>query len=311
MNQDSSLYMTEAKKTINIFSLEIDFRIFLIVCLSLLAICVFFVIYTVINRILLEKRLKDKNIKIRSKRKKEYTFFRKILQAFDKEELHLRFIHSGGVMAITTIEMYFLYRVLFVVAGLILGIELYNPNNISQSVLVVILCGLLGYLVVDFILYQGKKKRTKAIKEQLPMFLTSFDNYTKAGLLFDDIIDVMPKLLQGPLQEELVRFNVSYSLSKDFEGTMKEFIKRLGIIEAEELELKMRQCYYSGIYDDVLINEKELIERKVVNDMRKESEMYDLYLVLAMALMILNIFILVIVPLINVASEGMKFITGG
>ena len=92
--------------------------------------------------------------------------------------------------------------------------------------------------------------------------MISFDNYTKAGLLFDDIIDTMFVMVIGDLIKELIRFNVSFSLSKDFEGSMKEFTKRLGFIESEEIEIKMRQCYYSGIYDDVLTNEKELIEKK-------------------------------------------------
>ena len=89
---------------------------------------------------------------------------------------------------------------------------------------------------------------------------------------------------------------------------MKEFTKRLGFIESEEIEIKMRQCYYSGIYDDVLTNEKELIEKKVINDIKKETEMYSLYLVFAMSLTIINIFLLVIMPLLGVAREGLKFL---
>lgn len=142
------------------------------------------------------------------------------------------------------------------------------------------------------------------------MFLVSFDNYTKAGLLFEDILDIMPRLIHGDLQKELIRFNVSYSLSKDFEGCIKEFTKRLGVPEADELELKMRQCYYSGIYDDVLINEKELIERKIVNDMRKEAELYNLYLAISIGMLIVNIFVLIVLPIFNIASRNYKLFLG-
>lgn len=258
---------------------------------------------------LMEKRLMSKNIKVR-KKKKDYSFIKKILKSFDSDELQLRFLHSGGVMGITTVEIYFIYKVLFTVLGLILGLKLYQSDNVPLSIFTIVLLGGLGYFLVDLILYKGKKDRTKSIREQMPMFLVSFDNYTKAGLLFEDILDIMPKLITGDLQKELVRFNISYSLSKDFEGCIKEFTKRLGIVEADEIELKMRQCYYSGIYDDVLTNEKEMIERKIINDMRKESQMYSLYLAIAIAMMIVNIFVLVVIPIFNIASTDYNTFLG-
>lgn len=310
MKENVISFFQEADKTVNVFSWNIELRTLLIVCLLILVMgCIFFLFFTFINRILMEQRLMRKNIKVR-RAKREYTFVKKILKSFDSEELQLRFLHSGSIMGISTVEIYFVYKVLFTVLGLILGLRLYQPDSPSSSIFLIVLLGGLGYFLVDFILYQGKKRRTKSIKEQLPMFLVSFDNYTKAGLLFEDILDIMPKLIRGDLQKELIRFNVSYSLSKDFEGCIKEFTKRLGIAEVDELELKMRQCYYSGIYDDVLTNEKELIERKIVNDMRKESQLYNLYLAIAIAMMIVNIFVLVVIPIFNIASRDYKMFLG-
>jgi len=310
MNDNIISFFHDESKTINIFSLSIEWRtLIIIVLLVLVTVCLFFLLYTFISRVLMEKRLMSKNIKVR-RNKKDYSFMRKILKSFDNDELQLRFLHSGGVMGITTVEIYFIYKVLFTVLGLILGLRLYQSDNIPLSIFTIILLGGLGYFLVDLILYKGKKDRTKSIKEQMPMFLVSFDNYTKAGLLFEDILDIMPKLITGDLQKELVRFNISYSLSKDFEGCIKEFTKRLGIVEADEIELKMRQCYYSGIYDDVLTNEKEMIERKIINDMRKESQMYSLYLAIAIAMMIVNIFVLVVIPIFNIASRDYKMFLG-
>jgi len=311
MKENVISFFQDINKTINIFSISIEFRTFLIMILMVLvAACLFFLLYNFINRMLMEQRLMNKSIKVRKKTQKKYTLFKKIAKAFDSEELQLRFLYSGNIMGITNIEIYFVYKILFTVAGLILGLELYQPNKVLSSILFIILFGGLGYFLIDFILYKGKKKRTKSIKEQLPMFLMSFDNYTKAGLLFEDILDIMPKLISGSLQEELIRFNVSYSLSKDFEGCMKEFTKRLGVLEADELELKMRQCYYSGIYDDVLTNEKEMIEKKIVNDMRKESQTYDLYLAIAIAMLVVNIFVLIVMPLFNIANRNYRMFLG-
>lgn len=310
MNENIISFFQDIEKTINVFSWDIELRTLIIICLLVLITgCLFFLLYTFINRILMEQRLIRKNIKVR-RPKREYTIFKKILKSFDSDELQLRFLHSGGIMGITTVEIYFVYKVLFAVLGLVLGLRLYQPKNITFSIFLIALLGVLGYFFVDFILYQGKKKRTKSIKEQLPMFLVSFDNYTKAGLLFEDILDIMPRLIHGDLQKELIRFNVSYSLSKDFEGCIKEFTKRLGVPEADELELKMRQCYYSGIYDDVLINEKELIERKIVNDMRKEAELYNLYLAISIGMLIVNIFVLIVLPIFNIASRNYKLFLG-
>jgi len=310
MKENVISFFQEVDKTVNVFSWNIELRTLLIMCLLILVMgCIFFLFFTFINRILMEQRLMRKNIKVR-RAKREYTFVKKILKSFDSEKLQLRFLHSGNIMGISTVETYFVYKVLFTVLGLILGLRLYQPDSPSSSIFLIVLFGGLGYYLVDFILYQGKRRRTKSIKEQLPMFLVSFDNYTKAGLLFEDILDIMPKLISGDLQKELIRFNVSYSLSKDFEGCIKEFTKRLGIVEADELELKMRQCYYSGIYDDVLTNEKELIERKIVNDMRKESQLYNLYLAIAIAMMIVNIFVLVVIPIFNIASRDYKMFLG-
>ena len=310
MKENVISFFQEVDKTVNVFSWNIELRTLLIMCLLILVMgCIFFLFFTFINRILMEQRLMRKNIKVR-RAKREYTFVKKILKSFDSEKLQLRFLHSGNIMGISTVETYFVYKVLFTVLGLILGLRLYQPDSPSSSIFLIVLFGGLGYYLVDFILYQGKRRRTKSIKEQLPMFLVSFDNYTKAGLLFEDILDIMPKLISGDLQKELIRFNVSYSLSKDFEGCIKEFTKRLGIVEADELELKMRQCYYSGIYDDVLTNEKELIERKIVNDMRKESQLYNLYLAISIAMMIVNIFVLVVIPIFNIASRDYKMFLG-
>lgn len=301
-------FFENVSKNINIFSLQINLKILLLIGIPLLSVCVFFLIYIVFRKLFIQKRLKKRNIRINNSSLKKYNLLNKLVDHFDKEKIELKLIHSGNIMGLNNVETYFVYRIIFTIVGLILGLFLYNPLSILRSILVIICCGLLGFLTLDLILRKSKQKRIRSIKEQLPIFLISFDNYTKAGLLFDDIIDTMFVMVKGDLRKELIRFNVSYSLSKDFEGSMKEFTKRLGFIESEEIEIKMRQCYYSGIYDDVLTNEKELIEKKVINDMKKETEMYSLYLVFVMSLTIINVFLLVIMPLLGVAREGLKFL---
>lgn len=302
-------FFKDTSKTIDFHLFQIEFRTFVIIACTLLSITLFFLMYNFINQIFIKNRLKQKNIKT-NKKKNNYFIMNKIINSFDKEKLNLKFIHSGHVLGIKTIEIYLFYRVLFTLAGFILGIELFNPDNLNLSIILIIITTILGFFLTEIFLYIGKRKRVKDIENELPLFLSTFDNYTKAGLLFEDILDTIPKVLKGSLQKEIVRFNIAYSLSKDFEGTIKEFIERLGLPEAEEIELKMRQCYYSGIYDDVLTNEKEMIEKKVINDLRKETEMFDLYLGIAMGLMIVNIFLIVVLPLLTLASNGVSSIFG-
>lgn len=305
MNNIISFFGNDTR-VVNIFSLKIGFSTFLALTIPVLTISFFFLFYTVYTEYSIKKRLKDKNIKVLNKGTKKYFLPNVVAKNFDREEMALKFIHCGNVLGIKSLELYFLFKIIFTIGGLFVGLELYNPAKFNLSIGLILGFGILGFFITDILLKQGRKKRVKIIQEQLPMFLMSLDNYNKSGLLFEDILDIIPKTLSGYLQKEVVRFNLSYSLSKDFEGSVKEFVRRLGCPEAEEIEVKLRQCYYSGIYDDVLTNEKELIEKKVIADIKKESEISSLYLGIAMGLLVFNLFILIVLPLISMASTGLK-----
>lgn len=248
-----------------------------------------------------KQKLSPVNSKKKIARKNTFDFIK------TKENFEYKFIWSNEFLGIKTKETYYIIKFLSVSVCLLLSFEIYLVYVMSfvQLVLLTLVGVVLGWKAIDFILWQEKKSREKSIKENMPMLLISFDNYAKSGLVFDDILTIVPQFISGPLQKEFVRFSVSYMVSKDFEKCIKEFSKRLGCDEGEEIELKLRQIYYSGIYEDMLTNEKELIERKVINDIKKESGMFELYMALAMCLMLVNIFILSIIPLMTIAQQNL------
>ena len=98
-----------------------------------------------------------------------------------------KFIHSGYICGIKNTEFYVFYKVLLTLFGFILSIIVFNSSEIYYSILKMVLITLLGFLVPDLLLELGRINRNKDIIEELPLFLSSVDNYSKAGLLFETL----------------------------------------------------------------------------------------------------------------------------
>lgn len=261
-----------------------------------------------INRLIIITKVQNQKIQPIAKRKKKKEAEKKTFDFIKtNQNFEYKFIWSNNILGIDNKEKYYTFKILSTGVLLLVGIEiiyLYELSIIEMLICTVFLL-ILGWKLIDIILWRERKDREQSIKENMPMLLISFDNYSKAGLFFDDVLQIVPQFLSGPLRKEFARFSVSYMVSKDFEKSLAEFSKRLGCDDGEEIELKLRQVYYSGVYEDMLTNEKELIEKKVINDLKKESGKYELYMAIAMCLMIINIFILTVIPLIGIASEGL------
>lgn len=273
----------------------------------ILGILLFVILFSLYQKASMEKRIRSRNIPIRKlKKRRRKTILDKTIDKLDTDQMYYKFVHSGEILGINNISLYFTYKSLFTLTGMIMGIQLYDKLNPTGSIIRLIIFAIIGFNIVDIILWQGRKKREDSINKQMATFLVNFDTYNKAGLLFEDILDVTDEILEGEFKKELLRFNVAYSLSKDFEETVAEFMKRLGIPEAENIEVKLRQAYYSGIYDDTMLDEKELLEKKVINDLKKQSEVFQLYVGMAMGLLILNLLLWIIYPLLMLVQSGMS-----
>lgn len=277
-----------------------------------IGVALFALIFFATKKISMYRRISMRKITPRNTKKKEViaegkqnTWLNYILSKIDENRLELRLIHSGNVFGIKNVSKYLAFKAVFTVFGVILGLELFDTVNVSRSLIVLCLLSVLGFLFLDFAISQAIKDRETKINNQLPDFLLYFDNYNKSGLMFDDILSTISDILKGELKKEVIRFNVNYSMTKDFENSLKEFITRLGTLQADSVEVKLRQCFYSGIYDDVINDERELIEKKVINDMSKETKKFELYLALAMGLLVLNLFLWLIYPLMITLKDNM------
>lgn len=221
----------------------------------------------------------------------------------NKLDIEKKIEMADNFMGINNIKTYLLYKIIFTITGILVVFRL-GFNDWLTIFIYGMFFAVIGFLVPDMFLWYGRRKRRKTIQEQVPLFLITLDIFFKAGLTFEDILSVLPDLFYGAMYKEVLRLHTKYSMSKNFEDCIKEFCDRLDIPEKDEIELKLRQIFYSGVYEDILSHEHELIEKKIVNDMRKESEMYNLYIGLCYGLLIFNIFIIVVLPLMNVVAKN-------
>lgn len=279
---------------------------FIIVFLILL----FFIVFMTYQKVSMEKRIRDRRVKPRktnysTKANPTNTWLNYLGGKLDKDYLELKLIHSSNPLGIKNISQYILFKCLFTVLGIIMGLQLYNKDSIQQSIIFIIITTVVGFFFLDYLIKSETKSRAKKINSQLPIFLLEFDTYNKAGFLFEDILPIVIEVLDGELKKEVIRFNVQYSMTKNFEESLRMFSQRLGINEVDSLEIKLRQCYYDGIYDNLISEEKEMIEKKVLNDMAQESKRFELYLAIAMGLLVLNLFLILIHPLTKMVMANM------
>lgn len=284
----------------------VTFLLFLI-----LSITFFIVLYLMFRKISIDKRIRERKIIPRKtlkpiKKNNSNTWMNFILSKIDKEYLELKLIHAGNPIGISDIPTYIIMKSLFTVTGLIMGVQLYDSESIPKSIAFFLVSSIIGFFFVDFLIKQSTKTRVTKINSQLPNFLIYFDNYNKAGLMFEDILSTTIDILSGELKKEVIRFNVNYSMTKDFQSSLEEFTKRLGSADSDSLEIKLRQCYYSGVYDDVISDEKEMIDKKIVNDIAKQTKQFDLYLAIAMGLLLFNLFLWLIYPLMIMVTSDMS-----
>lgn len=281
-----------------------------VLLIIILTLIFFMILFLLVKKLSIEKRIRDRKISPRKVSKNELqkhknTWFNNIISKLDREYIEMKLIHAGNPLGLSDIPTYIILKALFTFTGIIIGLQLYSNDYVSRSVFIFIFSCILGFFLVDIFINQSTKSRVSKINSQLPNFLVYFDNYNKAGLMFEDILSTTIDILEGELKKEVIRFNVNYSMTKDFELSLREFTKRLGSADSDSLEIKLRQCYYSGVYDDVISDEKEMIDKKIVNDIAKQTKQFDLYLAIAMGLLLFNLFLWLIYPLMIMVTRDM------
>lgn len=300
-------------ENINLFGLNVPFYILLGLFLLFIGVSLFVIIYISYQFVESQKNInkkgfrnvsKFKDKKNNSTKSSELPIINKLKKIFDVEHMEMHFVHCNHALGIKTFELYVIYKCALTIVFIIAGLQMFDSTNPQTSFIYLIGYTLFGFFLVDIMLKQEKKKRLENIKSQLTLFLINFDNYSKAGLLFEDILDVISEILHGPFKEEMIRFNVDYSMTKNFEESLSKFATRLGCEEVDEIELKIRQAFYSGIYDDVFSDQKEMLEKKVASEMKRQADMFQIYSAIAMGLILVNIFLLIVMPLFSIATNS-------
>lgn len=288
-------------KIITIGSLHIPSSYLFILAVCILFVSIFTIIYFAVKNYYIDSMLKKHKLT----QKKQQNFWAKINDMLGdrKSIIEEKIIFGGNAFGISDIQTYLAFKISFTLGAFILSIQLHGKNFIQNLFLTVILT-IIGFYIPEFMLSYGRRKRRKEIRDQIPLFLVTVDSFFKAGFTFQDILWSMQSMFYGQMAKEVSRLYTRYTMSNNFEESVREFCERLDIPEKNDIELKLRQVFYTGVFDDLLTNEQELIEKKVVNDLRKETEMFDLYISLCLGLLLLNIFIIVVLPLMSALSKS-------
>lgn len=289
------------QKIISIGTWRINSFYILLLTVLLLFLSIFILVYFALKNYYIDSMLK----KHRLTQKKQQNLWVKINDILgDKRSIiEEKIIFGGNAFGISDVQTYLIFKIAFTVGAFVLSLQLYGQNFL-QNIFFTALLTIIGFYIPDLMLAYGRRKRKKEIRDQVPLFLVTVDSFFKAGFNFHDILWSMQGMFYGHMAKEVSRLYTRYTMSNNFEESVKEFCDRLDIPEKNDIELKLRQVFYTGVFDDLLTNEQELIEKKVVNDLRKETEVFDLYISLCFGLLLLNIFIIVVLPLMSALSKN-------
>lgn len=107
--------------------------------------------------------------------------------------------------------------------------------------------GLVGYLLVDMILYSRGKERQKKILKSLPDTLDQLTISVEAGLGFDAALMRVTSTGTGPLAEELTRVLAEIKVGVQRTDALKHLIERTDVYELRHFILALNQAEQFGL----------------------------------------------------------------
>jgi tight adherence protein C len=107
--------------------------------------------------------------------------------------------------------------------------------------------GLVGYLLVDLILYSRGKERQKKILKALPDTLDQLTISVEAGLGFDAALMRVASTGTGPLAEELSRVLAEIKVGVQRTEALKHLIERTDVYELRHFVLALQQAEQFGL----------------------------------------------------------------
>ena len=107
--------------------------------------------------------------------------------------------------------------------------------------------GLVGYLLIDLILYSRGKERQKKILKSLPDTLDQLTISVEAGLGFDAALMRVTSTGTGPLAEELTRVLAEIKVGVQRTDALKHLIERTDVYELRHFILALNQAEQFGL----------------------------------------------------------------
>lgn len=107
--------------------------------------------------------------------------------------------------------------------------------------------GLVGYLLIDLILYSRGKERQKKILKSLPDTLDQLTISVEAGLGFDAALMRVTSTGTGPLAEELTRVLAEIKVGVQRTDALKHLIERTDVYELRHFILALNQAERYGL----------------------------------------------------------------
>ncbi|MEE9297896.1 MAG: type II secretion system F family protein [Acidimicrobiia bacterium] len=158
-----------------------------------------------------------------------------------------RRIRLAGSPHAWTVERALALKLALGIAGA-LGTWAWTGSGFSPSELgVSALGGLVGYLLVDLILYSRGRERQKQILKELPNTLDQLTISVEAGLGFDAALQRVAATGTGPLAEELTRVLAEIKVGVPRTESLKRLIDRTDVYELRHFVLALQQAEQFGL----------------------------------------------------------------
>ena len=205
-----------------------------------------------------------------------------------------KYDRCNNILGITNNRTYFCYKFFFACIPLLCAFSL---NLSLWARLLVVIATPFFFSIPDILMYFAKQSREKSIEKEIPKAINAIKAFSGSSEISDYLLFAAQNT-SGPLRKELVRLNAVYSTENDFEALMPDFKKRLNVPSSDALEMAIRDKYYTGVYNNVLVNKNLIRKEKLIAAEKRKNLICAVSLVLSSVASFAIIFLLYICPVI-------------
>lgn len=199
-------------------------------------------------------------------------------------------------------------KVIFGVAGLLLGFMIFNSRGGAMGTLMLLVAPLAGYFGPDIMINGRAVKRQQEIQDALPDLLDQITISIESGTSFENALARSGETGQGPLADEIVRTVQDISLGLPRRDAYEALVKRTDVEELRKFVRAIVQGEEFGVPVSEIVREQSR-EMRVARRLRAEGKANQVPVKMLLPLMgtILPVlFMIVIGPAIITAISQFK-----